>query len=259
MKKAIVTFIALAVLIYAGVCVALYASQRALLYFPTPEAESALAEALRIETGGLSLKVWRLGNGSPRAIVYFGGNAEDVAWNIEDFAEMFAGATVYLVNYRGFGGSGGVPSEVALLADSLAIYDHVRASHEHVAVIGRSLGSGVAMHVAAQREVERLVLVTPYDSILEVARRHFSIFPVAWLLRDRYDSVSLASKVKAPVLVLLAERDRLIPRRHSERLIAALPASQVDVRMIEAVNHDSIIDAPAYRTAVREFLLAPRR
>jgi len=200
------------------------------------------------------LKVWRLGAGE-RALLYFGGNAEDVAGNIAPFAAEFPDTAIYLVNYRGYGGSTGSPSEAALLADAEAVFDRVRAQHARVAVVGRSLGSGVAVHVAAVRDVSKLALITPYDSVLRIAQRQLPFVPVSLLLRDTFDSVSKAPRVRAPVLALLAEVDTSIPRDSSERLVAAFSPGQVEVRVIPATDHNSIADAPEYGPALASFLL----
>jgi hypothetical protein len=130
----------------------------------------------------------------------------------------------------------------------------VHARHARVAVIGRSLGSGVAVHLATVRDVSKLALVTPYDSIVRVAQRHFAIVPVSWLLKDTFDSLAKAPRVRAPVLVLVAERDRVIPRAHSERLAGAFPSGQVELRDIAGTNHDSISSSPEYFRALTAFL-----
>ena len=255
MKRLGLVVIAIAVVIYAAICGTLYAAQRSLLYYPTPESRSTHAQALRIETNGAVLKVWHILSSGERAILYFGGNSEDVGWNIDAFAAAFPNTDVYLVNYRGYGGSTGAPSETALLADAEIVFDEIRSRIPRVAVIGRSLGSGVAVHLASVRDVSKLVLVTPYDSITRVAQRHMSVVPVSWLLRDTFDSFSKAGKVHAPVLVLVAERDRVIPRAHSERLVTAFAPGQVEVRSFAGTNHDSIASSPEYRSALAAFLL----
>lgn len=247
--------IVIALVIYAAICGTLYAAQRSLLYYPTPESQSEHARAVRIETSGAVLKVWHLQSSGERAILYFGGNSEDVAGNIDAFAAAFPNTDVYLVNYRGYGGSTGAPSERALLADAEVLFDEVRSRHPRVAVIGRSLGSGVAVHLASVRDVSKLVLVTPYDSITRVAQRHFVVVPVSWLLQDRFDSFGKASQVRAPVLVLLAERDRVIPRAHGERLVSAFAKGQAEVRTLAGTNHDSIASSPEYCSALAAFLL----
>jgi len=239
---------------YAALCAGLYVGQRSLLYFPTPESQSMRAAVLRLETGGATLKVWHVAHGSDDAILYFGGNAEDVAWNIELFAALFLDSDLYLVNYRGYGGSSGSPSEAALLEDAEEVYDRIRADHARVAVVGRSLGSGVAVHLASVRDVHKIVLVTPYDSVMNVAKHQFPIFPVFLLLEDKFDSFSKARGIHVPMLLLLAEHDRVIPRRHSERLAAALSPEHVRMRTIRGTDHDSIADSAEYHQALRDFL-----
>jgi pimeloyl-ACP methyl ester carboxylesterase len=247
--------IGIALVGYAGVCGALYFVQRSLLYFPTPESKSSRAEALSIAADGAVLKVWRVPGGDDRALIYFGGNGDDVAANIAPLAAALPDATIYLVNYRGYGGSTGAPSEAALLADAELVFDRARAEHERVDVIGRSLGSGVAVHLAAVREVSKLVLVTPYDSILRIAQSRFPFVPVSWLLKDTFDSVAKAARVRAPVLVLLADLDISIPRAHSERLAAAFAPGQATMFTVARTDHDSISESPEFGRALADFLL----
>jgi pimeloyl-ACP methyl ester carboxylesterase len=237
-----------------AVCAGLYVGQRSLLYHPTPESQATGADALRLDTPSATLKVWHIAHDSNDAILYFGGNAEDVAANIESFATLFPASDVYLVNYRGYGGSSGTPSEAALLEDAEAVYDRIRAKHGSISVIGRSLGSGVAVHVASVRAVRRVVLVTPYDSLLSVAKRQYAIFPVAFMLEDTFDSYAKAGSIGVPTLVLIAEHDRVIPHHHSERLATALPPEHVRVQTIQGTNHDSIADSRVYGEALRDFL-----
>jgi len=187
-------------------------------------------------------------------VVYFGGNAEDVAWNVPVFAMQFPARAVYLPNYRGYGGSSGAPSEAALFADALAVYDLARARHGEVAVIGRSLGSAVAAHVAAERSVAAAALITPFDSALNVARGMFPWFPVAWLLKDQYDSAARAADITAPVLIVIAGRDRVIAGRRSAALARAFPTAQVTVREFPDANHHDIGEAAGYAAALTGFI-----
>jgi len=247
--------LAITAAIYVAVCGTLYATQRSLLYYPTPESYSVHARELRIATDGAVVKVWELRDEGDKAVIYFGGNSEDVAANIDDFAAAFPNASVYLVNYRGYGGSTGTPTETSLLADAEVVFDYVQARHSRVAVIGRSLGSGVAVHLAAVRDVSKLALVTPYDSVASIAQGRFAIVPVSWLLEDTFDSLTKAPRVHAPVLVLLAETDYVIPHAHSEKLVARFAPGQAAVREIKGTNHDSISRAPEYRSALSAFLL----
>ena len=246
--------LAIAGAVYLGLCVFMYATQRAQMYFPTPESDHDRAEAVWVVSDGARLKIWRVLRPSPRALVYFGGNAEDVALNIDAFAAAFPDYSLFLVHYRGYGGSEGRPSERALHADALEVYDYVRAQRPEIAVMGRSLGTGVAMHVAAERRVERVVLVSPYDSLVNVARSHFPYLPVRWLMLDRYEALRDVPMVRAPVLAIIAERDSIIRRERSEALISVFPAGQVEVRVIAEAGHNTLDLYAEYLAAVRAFL-----
>jgi pimeloyl-ACP methyl ester carboxylesterase len=252
--RTVVSFLITVAVAYLALCAWLYAIQRSQIYFPTAETHYPSAQSVRLESQGERLKVWVVPRGGSQALVYFGGNAEDVAGNIDVFSEAFPEHSLYLVNYRGYGGSSGRPSESGLFADALAVYEHVRARHSAIAVMGRSLGSGVAVYLASQRPVARLVLVTAFDSLVNVAREHFRWLPVGLLLRDRYDSTSRARAVTAPVLVVVAGEDEIIPRVRSEALAAAFAPGQAQVRVMPYVTHNALDLAPGYLGAVRSFL-----
>lgn len=240
--------------LYVVLCCALYLLQDRLLYFPSPAAEPRNANALLIRSGGITLKVWQLHGQLPHALLYFGGNAEDVAAKIPEFTAAFPDRAVYLVHYRGYGGTAGFPSEPLLIEDAQAIYDALESRHDQVAVMGRSLGSGVATAVAATRPVRKLILVTPYDSIAKVAADHYGWAPVRWLIRDSYDSVRRMRTVRAQVLVVIAARDDVVRRPRSEALAAAVPAESRHVRVFTEASHNDITFQPGYREAIREFL-----
>ena len=245
----------LPLLAYLALCALLYFGQRSQIYFPVPESDPPGAAAIRLAaTGGANLKIWVVPRPGPHALVYFGGNAEDVAGNLPAFASAFPAHSLYLVNYRGYGGSSGSPSEAALLADAVAIFDYLRPRHPQISVIGRSLGSGVAVHLASVRDVHRLVLVTPYDSLVEVAAEHFSYLPARWLMRDRYESAKRVPAVRAPTLVVIAGADEIVPRRRSEALVAAFPASQVRSEVLRGATHNGLDRMPQYLERVEEFL-----
>ena len=243
-----------AVLIYGALCALLYLLQGRLLYLPPREVTLHGVHSIRLQRDDATLKIWVLHPDAPAALIYFGGNAEDVSANIADFAAAFPDRAVYLVNYRGYAGSSGRPSEAALLSDAVAIFDWVAARHDRIAVVGRSLGSGVAVALAAQRPVEHLVLITPFDSIGNVAADHFSFFPVRWLLRDRYDSLLRIGDVRAPVLVLLAEHDEVVLRARSDALIAAIPPGIGQTLLMRGATHNDISSFPVYWQSLRNFL-----
>ena len=252
--KAILHAGIVAVLIYGVLCALLYLLQSRLLYLPHGEAALEGVRSIRLQRDDATLKIWVLHPEARAALIYFGGNAEDVSANVADFAAAFPDRAVYLVNYRGYGGSTGHPSEAALLSDAAATYDWVATHHERIAVLGRSLGSGVAVALASERPVERLVLITPYDSIANVAADHFPFFPVRWLIRDRYDSLRRIGGVHAPVLALLAERDEVVLRARSDALIAAIPSAIRHSLLIRGATHNDVGSFPAYWQGLQNFL-----
>ena len=254
--RSVLPFVGAVAVAYGVLCVWVFFTQRGQIYFPTPAVEHPGAQALWLEAQGERIKVWVVSRPGGRALLYFGGNAEDVAGTIDLFAEAFPDHSLFLVNYRGYGGSSGRPTEAGLVADALAVFDQVRVQHTDVAVMGRSLGSSVAVQLAAERPVERLVLVTAFDSLVNVARQYFGWLPVGWLMRDRYDSVSRASQVTVPVLMVIAGEDEIIPRVRSEALVAALTREQVEVVIVPGVGHNTLDLSPEYLRAVREFLAA---
>lgn len=244
----------LPLLAYLALCALMFLSQRSQIYFPVRESNPQGATAMRLTTAGADLKIWVVPRPGPRALVYFGGNAEDVAGNLTAFAAVFPAHSLYLVNYRGYGGSTGSPSEAGLLADAAAIFDRLRSRHGQISVIGRSLGSGVAVHLASIRDVHRLVLVTPYDSLVNVAREHFRYLPVGWLMRDRYESASRVPGVRAPALAVIAGADEIIPRARSQALVAAFPVQQIQWEVIEGATHNGLDQMPQYLERIGEFL-----
>jgi len=262
MLKILLPGIATLLLAYLCVCLLLYIAQRSQIYFRTPPATRPGVPVLWVDSGSARLKLWVVG---PRAddpaapvLIYFGGNAEDVAGEIEPFGAAFAQRAVYLVNYRGYGGSTGSPSERGLYADAEAVFDAVRRRHPDgaIAVLGRSLGSGVAVHLAAARAVERLVLVTPYDSLVAVAREHVPWLPVGLLMRDRFAAAQTvrSGAVHAPALIVIADDDEIVPARRSTALAHAFPPQQVEVLRIAGAAHNSIDLFPQYLQTVAAFL-----
>ncbi len=253
-KKLSVVAITLTALLYISACSFLYVAQDALLYHPTPAKYSDNVDSFYLENQGEKIKVWELNPGQPHAILYFGGNAEAVekrfAWLKENVSEY----TVYLLNYRSFGGSSGKPSEAALLSDAVALYKHANAKHQSISSIGRSLGTGIAVYLASEFPLERIVLITPYDSILAVAKNQYPFFPVKLLLRDTYRSIERAPKVKSKVLLLLAEKDRITPLENGLALMKALKNAEVSYEIFAGSRHNNIARNALYHQKIKEFM-----
>jgi pimeloyl-ACP methyl ester carboxylesterase len=246
------------VVAYVAACAALYLAQRALIYHPQADRGTAAHLVLRLAVDGAEVAVTTAPRAGPRALLYFGGNAEDVAASLPQLSRDFPGRALYLVHYRGYGASTGAPTEAALHADAAAVFDRVHAAHPEVLVMGRSLGSGVAVRLASRKPVEALVLVTPYDSLREIAARQFPAFPVRWLIKDSFDSVDHAPAVSAPTLLLAAEQDDLIPAESTARLAAAFRPGIARLVVITGAGHNTLSLSPAYGQALRAFPSGPR-
>ncbi|WP_334132120.1 alpha/beta hydrolase [Silanimonas lenta] len=244
--------LAISALAYAALLGLLYLKQRSLLFYPQFTRNPPLAPDFELPVEGAVLRGWVVNPGCGPALLYFGGNGEDVSLARDEVARWAPGHTSYLVSYRGYGHSSGEPSEAALAADAKALFDHVAARHAAVDVFGRSLGSGVAVHVAAARPVRRLALVTPFDSVLRVGQAHYPWAPLPWLLRDPFESWRRAPRLTMPILVVIAGEDDVIPPRHSEALVAALPRPPERLYLPRA-QHSNVQVFPEYAAALRAF------
>ena len=254
-KKMLLAAMALIVIVYAATVGWMYAKQRELMYFPQVTKADAKDTDFGIARNGVMLNGWLVNIGQPGAIIYFGGNAERIENMRDEFSQWFPQSSVYLVPYRGYGASEGIPSEEALLPDALAVFDQVQARQQGapIIVIGRSLGSGVATYVASQRPVARLVLITPFDSMASVAQSHYPWLPLRWLMKDRYESTRYLTKYTGPVLVIRAGRDEVVPAASTDRLIAAM-AKPPQVVVLAEATHNSIDEDPGFGEALNVFV-----
>jgi pimeloyl-ACP methyl ester carboxylesterase len=167
---------------------------------------------------------------------------------------LFPESSLYLMNYRGYGGSTGSPSEAALFSDAVALYDEVAGNHQEVIVMGRSLGTGVAVYLAESRPVKALILVTPYKSMVALASHYYPFLPVNPLLKDRFESHLRAPRVKVPVLALVADRDEVIPAKISAGLIEAFSPDNLTRVVVEGAGHNTIQEYDEYHRAIKNFI-----
>ena len=230
----VLRYLTAAVVGYALLTGGLFLGQRRLLYFPdrTPP-NLPLAGLDGMETAelatddGLSLLAWYAParNTDRATLVYFHGNAGHIghrAGRVRPYLD--AGHGVLLVSWRGYGGNDGSPTEEGLYRDGRAAFaflDRAGVAPETTVVYGESLGSGVAVQMARERRVGGVVLESPYTSIPAVAAHHYWYVPAAWLVRDRFDSLSKIGEIGAPLLVLHGELDRVVPVEFGRELFAA--------------------------------------
>ena len=212
-----------------------------------------IADTFLQAADGTRLHAWHIKApaGAP-LVLYFGGNAENVAWMVDELPQHDMRVSWLLVDYRGYGASGGAPSERALVGDAFLWYDYAAKSGARLYLAGRSLGSGVAVQLAARRQFQGVILVTPFDSLVAVAERHYRVLPVRHLLRHRFDSLALAPRVGAPLLCIVATQDEVIPPEHARRLYDAWggPKQLATLR----AGHNSVDEQPEYWERMRAFL-----
>ena len=232
--------------LYLALCAALFVFQRALIYFPQPSAVDTPASLLTLAVEDAQVQVTVRPHDGPNALIYFGGNAEDVSRNLAGFSQAFPEHALYLMHYRGYGASTGSPSEEAIARDALTLFDTVYNRHPTIAVVGRSLGSGVAVRLASQRPASRLILITPYDSLEGLAKQQFPWFPVRWLLQDRYESWRYAAHITVPTLLIAAGHDEVIPRSSTQQLFTQFAPGVATLKVIPDAGHNTLSDSPEY-------------
>jgi fermentation-respiration switch protein FrsA (DUF1100 family) len=242
---------------YTVLVAALYLGQRALLYRPDDTVPDLHAHgvadmtAVRIPVGNgvESLAWWRppRESGWP-VVVYFHGNAGHIGERAYKARRMIdAGFGVLLAGYRYNAGSGGAPSEAALLADGQTIMRYVMDqgyAMEQLVPYGESLGSGIAVALAADNGVGGLILETPYSSIADVAQAIYWFTPAKWLIRDRYDSMARIGRVRAPILLFHGDADTTIPIRFARRLHGAAPEPK-EAHFLPGGGHTDLYDLGA--------------
>jgi fermentation-respiration switch protein FrsA (DUF1100 family) len=230
-----------AVVGYGALVALLYVAQRSMQYFPerfrTGPAEAGLAgaEEVVLDTAdGERVIAWQL---PPRAdkpvVLYFHGNGASLRWRLERFRALTADGTgLVALSYRGYGGSSGSPSEAGFIADALAAYAFAAARYapQRIIVWGESLGSGVAVAVAAEKPVGHVVLESPFTSAADIGAERYWFVPVRLLMKDQFRSDLRIGKVTAPVLVLHGDRDRVVPFALGERLYGMITAPKRFVR-----------------------------
>lgn len=253
MKRFLITAIKIITLIYIFFGGVLYFYQQQLIYYPTQAISHPYAtEVFNIEDEKINVIV--INPDKEKAIAYFGGNADTVARRGKSFLKYYSDYTIYLMEYRGYGSSSGQPSEKAIYGDAVFIANNIRQRHNQFIVIGLSLGSGVATHVAKKIMLDCLVLVTPYDSVLAVAQYRYPIYPISLMLRDSFASINNVASLNVPTLALLAEFDQVIPQQHSKKLIDAFLPQYITVYSVPSANHDSIWNKNITHQKITQFL-----
>jgi len=251
-----------ALALYAAIVMLFYLAQGSLLYPATREKVSAAQAglsgfadvSLTTEDGERLVGWYRPAEPGRATLLYFHGNGGSLL-NRRDRAKLLTedGRGLLIVSYRGYSGSTGRPSEAGLRTDARTAYDWLRerVPPERIVLYGESLGSGVAVRLATERETGGLILDAPFTSTADVAGHHYRFLPV-WLLRDQYRSVDRIHELKCPLLVIHGDRDGVIPIALGERLFATAPEPKRFVKLA-GVDHVSVLEQGGLEP-VRTFL-----
>ena len=227
----LIWFVAIVASGYAGLLALMFIFQRRLMYFPDPRPiapdVAGLAQAQEVtfkSSDGENLIAWFVAPGAGKPLViYFQGNAEGLRARVSRFEWLIADGTGLLaLCYRGYGGSTGTPSEQGLIRDGEAAYEFARAriAPARIVVFGESLGTGVAVALAATHAVAGVILDAPFTSAADVGAAAYPFVPVRWAMKDTFRSDLRIARVTAPLLVLHGAQDRVVPVRFGEKLFA---------------------------------------
>ncbi len=249
-------------LVYVIISAFMYFKQDQFVFFPQ-KISDARVQQLRNESGleeitistedGKLLHGWLL-HGSEtddiekNIVIYFGGNAEEVS-HLIDYFSRFSDWSFALFNYRGYGKSEGQPGEKYFFQDAVRIYDEIKERIDeddlNIVTMGRSIGAGVALHVAQNREVNGMILVSPYDRLVDVAKDAYPFLPVEILARQRFNAIKKAPDIEVPAYALVAMEDRTIRPIRSRKLLEAL-AGEVFLTEIDGEDHNSVAHTSEY-------------
>jgi fermentation-respiration switch protein FrsA (DUF1100 family) len=239
-----------AIVVYGGFVTLLYLAQRSLQYFPerrrTTPAAAGMPEAEEVvldTADGERVIVWHVPpRGEAPVFLYFHGNGGSLRWREERFRALIAdGSGLVALSYRGYGGSSGQPTEKGLSEDAEAAYGFAVARYPAQGIVlwGESLGSALAIAIAAEKPICCLVLEAPFTSATDVGARHYWFLPVRLFMKDQFRSDLRASRVRAPVLVVHGDNDAIVPITLGERLYALIQAPKQFVR-VEGAGHNDL-------------------
>jgi uncharacterized protein len=238
LSRRVLVVLGVLISLYALVCLAGCVAYRRVLFpapqdaTPVPPPGASLRE-LRAEDGMAVQAVYFPAPKGARTIVHFHRNGESLRGVVPFGAELRArGLGVLLVEYRGYGSSKGTPTEDGLYLDAKAALDALAAEGvgpEQVVLSGMSLGTGVAAEMASRARGERLVLITPYTSIPRLAGRIAPLLPTSWMIKDRFDTLAKAPKIKAKALVIHGDADEVVPYDMGRDVADALGAQLITV------------------------------
>ncbi len=208
---------------------------------------------------GTKLHGWYLqakGEEPAPLLIYFGGNAESVAYMLFE-QDHFKGYSLLLMSYRGYGLSSGKPSQKNLCDDAIFLYDHFSTKPEidtsQIILMGRSLGTGVAVHLASKRIVAQTILISPFDSMVALTNDFYPWLPASLLLKHPFDSITLAPTIKTPLLTIIGNHDNIVSPQRSKLLVQAW-GGETQLVEIEGAAHNELGEQHQFWDAIEGFI-----
>ncbi len=260
-----------ALTLYIIICGLLYFAQDNLLFHPQPKSRVEITKIIKVnpefDTLGYTMHDGTYIGGyistdtnsaKLPVVIYFGGNAEEVS-HLMEYKKYFKNTMLALVNYRGFGLSKGSPSEKTMFSDALEVYDKLaklpNVNAGHIIVIGRSIGTGVATYLSSQRNTKATVLITPYESMIDVAQEKYAFVPIRYLMKHPFESNIYAKTISTPMLALIASNDNVIPKQHAYNLIKSWKGKTTFLEV--RADHNSIMNDEKVWQQISECCMVP--
>ncbi|MDC0038657.1 alpha/beta hydrolase [Gammaproteobacteria bacterium] len=262
--KPVLSYLYLVVGFYTLIATLLFVFQRSFLYLPDTASLDATAaisrfgiEPITLTTSdGLSLRSWwHPGDNfhSRPVVMILHGNAGHAGYRFPKFAALMeAGFNVLFLEYRGYGGNPGNPTESGLKQDTAAAIRYLGDQGfptAQVVLYGESLGCGLAIDQASNKRFAAVVLEAPYTSIADVAQDHYWFLPARWLTRDRFDSLSKIKQINAPLLILHGNKDQVIDPEHGRRMFAAASEPKAAV-FVPGAGHNDLYESDVSATVI---------
>jgi uncharacterized protein len=204
---------------------------------------------------------WFIPGSRDVTVLWFHGNAGNISHRVQLLAQMHRalGVQLFIFDYRGYGLSGGRPSEMATYEDAAAALDYLRArtdvDADRIVYYGKSVGGAIAAELAGRETPFRLIVQSSFTSVRDMARLHYPFLPVGPLLRTRYATIERIGSVRAPTMIVHGDADGIVPLEHAHRLYAAA-AEPKRLFIVEGAGHNDVntVGGQRYLALLREFL-----
>jgi len=274
MRKRLMTYLITIAILFVLVALWLRWQEPDMIYYPTRQIEQTpdrlgwkFEDVFLTTEDGVRINGWFIpaphspttSQASPITILFFHGNAGNISHRFEKLAVLRElGADTFMIDYRGYGRSAGAPNEPGTYADAQAAYEYVTKTLNReprtLVAYGESLGSAIAVDLAARRTVGAVVIEEPFTSIADVGQKMFPFLPVRLLVRNKYDTLGKIGRINTPLLIFHSRDDEYFPMRHAERLLAAAREPKQLVELRGNHNDAFLVSADRYRTGLRSFL-----